>query len=68
MLRLHSPIVLRALLLELSVYAASISVNAHSLIPTLLVYDMLPKIPDVNRTGAIPENERKKLLAYAQDK
>lgn len=43
------------------------SVNEHSLIPAVVVYGMLPRLPDVQGTGPKPQTERLKMLKTARD-
>lgn len=52
-------------MLRLAVYDENIPISSHGLIPMLLVYRMLPKIPSVSGTGAIPRDERAEFACVA---
>lgn len=66
-LRHGHPSVERGVLLQLSIFAINSSVNEHGLIPLLLAYGMLPRLPGVRGTGPLTRDERLKALEIARD-
>lgn len=67
-MKLHSeyPTAPRAQLLLLSVFAMNTSVNEHGLILVVLVFGMLLRLPDLPRSGPLPQDERINMLRAAR--
>ena len=65
-LRAENPNVSKELLLQLAVYAINTSTNPHGLIPVLLVFGVLPRLPDVGGTGPKAQSERMEMLNAAR--
>lgn len=55
------------MVLPFSVYAMSITVNPHGLIPEPLVFGMLPRLTDRPGTGPLPQSQRTAMLQSARD-
>lgn len=53
----------KAIFLQLAIYADNISVSAHGIIPMLLGFGMLPKIPGVSGTGSISQDEHSSCIS-----
>jgi transposase InsO family protein len=64
---LEYPNVPREVLLQLAVYALNTSANAHGLVPCLLVFGTLPRLPFVSATDPVSNNDRFTILATARE-
>jgi hypothetical protein len=64
---LEYPNVPREVLLQLVVYALNTSANSHGLVPCLLVFGTLPRLPVVSETDPVSNNDRFKSLATARE-
>ena len=65
-LRLENPRITKEVLLQLAVYAINTSTNPHGLIPVLLVFGMLPRLPDVGGTDPKTQQERMAMISTAR--
>ena len=55
------------LLLQMAVFAINTSINPFGLIPTVLVYGLLPRMPGVENSGPLPQEQRFKVIQEARD-
>lgn len=58
----------KVILLQLAVFAINTNVNMHGLIPMFLVYGMLSRLPGIDGTGCLPQDQRMRLLHAAREK
>jgi Reverse transcriptase (RNA-dependent DNA polymerase) len=64
---LEFPNVPREVLLQLAVYALNTSANAHGLVPCLLVFGTLPRLPFIPETDPVSNNNILQILATARE-